>query len=139
MPWTSNSIFEARRNFVTLALTPNSNIRGLCRHFNISANTAYQTLDRYRAEGEKGLQDRSRALTARRCAVPRPLNWPLFPRGRNTRPGAAEELPHIFNFSARLLSPHHHDYRNSNSQWTAEHVFPAVSAHLALGYASQRH
>src|SRR6202521_1241248 len=61
MRWTSNSIFEARRNFVTLALTPNSNIRGLCRHFNISANTAYQTLERYRAEGEKGLQDRPRA------------------------------------------------------------------------------
>jgi transposase len=61
MPWTSNSIFEARRNFVMLAQSPNSNIRGLCRRFNISANTGYQTLERYRAEGEKGLQDRSRA------------------------------------------------------------------------------
>jgi hypothetical protein len=70
MPWTSNSIFEARRNFVTLALTPNSNIRGLCRRFNISANTGYQTLERYRAEGEKGLQDRSRAphRTLLRCS-----------------------------------------------------------------------
>jgi hypothetical protein len=61
MPWTSNSVFEARRNFVMLALLPNSNIRGLCRRFNISAKTAYQTLERYRAEGEKGLQDRSHA------------------------------------------------------------------------------
>jgi hypothetical protein len=60
MPWTSNSIFEARRNFVMLALKPYSNIRGLCRHFNISAKTGYQTLERYRAEGEKGLQDHSR-------------------------------------------------------------------------------
>src|SRR5258707_11668566 len=70
MPWTSNSIFEARRNFVTLALTPNSNIRGLCRRFNISANTGYQTLERYRAEGEKGLQDRSHAphRTPLRCS-----------------------------------------------------------------------
>src|SRR6202043_3038185 len=61
MPWTSNSVFEARRDFVMLALSPNSNIRGLCRRFNISPNTGYQTLERYRAEGEKGLQDRSRA------------------------------------------------------------------------------
>jgi len=70
MPWTSNSIFEARRNFVMLALSPNSNIRGLCRRFNISANTGYQTLERYRAEGEKGLQDRSRAPHRRplRCS-----------------------------------------------------------------------
>lgn len=53
MPWTSNSIFEARRNFVMLAQSPNSNMRGLCRRFNISPNTGYQTLERYRAEGEK--------------------------------------------------------------------------------------
>jgi transposase len=70
MPWTSNSIFEARRNFVKLALSPKSNIRGLCRRFNISANTGYQTLERYRAEGEKGLRDRSRAPHRRpsRCS-----------------------------------------------------------------------
>jgi transposase len=61
MPWTANSIFEARRNFVLLALSPKSNIRRLCRQFNISPNTGYQTLDRYRAEGENGLRDRSRA------------------------------------------------------------------------------
>jgi transposase len=61
MPWMSNSTFEARRNFVMLALSPNSNIRGLCRRFNISPNTGYQTLERYRVEGEKGLQDHSRA------------------------------------------------------------------------------
>jgi transposase len=61
MPWTANSIFEARRNFVLLALSPKSNIRRLCRQFNISRNTGYQTLDRYRAEGENGLRDRSHA------------------------------------------------------------------------------
>lgn len=70
MPWTANSIFQARRNFVTLALSPKSNIRGLCRRLNISPNTGYQTLERYRAEGGKGLQDRSRAPHRRplRCS-----------------------------------------------------------------------
>lgn len=61
MPWTANSIFEARLDFVLLALSPKSNIRRLCRQFNISPNTGYQTLDRYRAEGENSLRDRSRA------------------------------------------------------------------------------
>jgi transposase-like protein len=60
MPWKSNSIFDVRRTFVTLALSPDSNIRELCRRFNISPNTGYQTLERYRAEGDKELQDRSR-------------------------------------------------------------------------------
>jgi transposase len=71
MPWTSNSIFEARRNFVMLALSPNSNIRGLCRRFNISAKTGYQTLERYRAEGERGLQDRSHAPHRRPLRCPK--------------------------------------------------------------------
>src|ERR1700730_15564362 len=61
MPWTTNSIFKARRNFALLALSPKSNVRRLCRQFNISPKTGYQTLDRYREEGEKGLRDRSRA------------------------------------------------------------------------------
>lgn len=61
MSWTANSIFEARRNFALLALSPKSNIRRLCKQFNISPNTGYQTLERYRAEGENGLRDRSRA------------------------------------------------------------------------------
>jgi transposase len=60
MPWTSKTTTEARREFVSLALTSGSNIRGLCRRFNISPQTAYQTLERYRAEGDRGLQDRSR-------------------------------------------------------------------------------
>jgi transposase-like protein len=60
MPWAAKSITEARREFVMHALLPNSNIRRLCRRFNISPNTAYQTLARYRAEGDAGLQDRSR-------------------------------------------------------------------------------
>jgi transposase-like protein len=57
MPWTSTSIFEARRNFVMLALSPSANIRALCRRFNISAKTGYKTLARYHADGEKGLHN----------------------------------------------------------------------------------
>jgi transposase len=61
LPWTSNSVFEVRRDFVMLALSPDANIRGLCRRFNISAKTGYQTLERFRSEGEEGLLDHSRA------------------------------------------------------------------------------
>src|SRR3954451_4219884 len=70
MPWTSTSIFEARRNFVMLALSPNANIRALCRRFNISAKTGYETLARYHADGEKGLHDHSRTphRSPRRCS-----------------------------------------------------------------------
>jgi len=104
MPWTSNSIFEARRNFVMLALSPNSNIRGLCRRFNISANTGYQTLERYRAEGEKGLQDRSRAPRRRplRCSKATELAV-LSMRGDHPTWGGRKIASHLQLFGAATV------------------------------------
>ena len=104
MPWTSNSIFEARRNFVMLALSPNSNIRGLCRRFNISANTGYQTLERYRAEGEKGLQDRSRAPHRRplRCSKATELAV-LSVRGDHPTWGGRKIASHLQLFGAATV------------------------------------
>jgi transposase len=60
MPWTSRTTVDARREFVLLAKSPNANIRALCRRFNVSPSTAYKVLNRFRAMGEKGLQDLSR-------------------------------------------------------------------------------
>jgi transposase len=60
MPWEAKTIVEARRQFVAHARRPDANIRGLCRAFNISANTAYKLLKRFQVEGEKSLHDRSR-------------------------------------------------------------------------------
>jgi transposase len=58
MPWESKTIVGARREFVTLANSPKSNVRALCRRFNISPHVGYKILNRYRAEGEVGLRDR---------------------------------------------------------------------------------
>ena len=60
MPWPSKTTIEARRDFVGLAEAPNANIRALCRRFNISPKVGYKVLNRFRVEGEDGLQDRSR-------------------------------------------------------------------------------
>lgn len=60
MPWTSRTTIDARREFVLLAQSPDANIRALCRRFNVSPPTAYKVLNRFRAMGEKGLQDLSR-------------------------------------------------------------------------------
>ncbi|WP_083841359.1 IS630 family transposase [Bradyrhizobium sp. STM 3843] len=59
MPWKSNTLLEARSEFVQLALAPNSNIQSLCRRFNISRQTGYRTLDRYRIAGARGLESQS--------------------------------------------------------------------------------
>lgn len=49
-----------RKEFVLLALQRDRPLSELSRRFGISRKTAYKWLDRYRGEGEEGLEDRSR-------------------------------------------------------------------------------
>jgi transposase InsO family protein len=58
MPWKKVSTMSARREFVTLASVAGSNVRELCRRFEISPTTAYKWLDR--AGPDETFEDRSR-------------------------------------------------------------------------------
>ena len=49
-----------KEEFINLATQPAANIRQLCRRFSISPKTAYKWIKRFREEGAKGLQNRSR-------------------------------------------------------------------------------
>lgn len=60
MPWRTSSAMSERHEFVLLASQPDANVRALCRRFGISSRTAYKWLNRYLAEGEAGLVERSR-------------------------------------------------------------------------------
>jgi transposase InsO family protein len=60
MPWRTSSAMSERHEFVLLASQPEANVRGLCRRFGISSRTAYKWLNRYLAEGDVGLAERSR-------------------------------------------------------------------------------
>ena len=56
MPWKEVSSVSARREFVTLALAPEANVRELCRRFGVSPTTAYKWIGR----ANEGFEDRSR-------------------------------------------------------------------------------
>jgi transposase InsO family protein len=60
MPWQEVSIMSLRQEFVLIASREGANFRALCRQLGISAKTGYKLLKRYQAEGEAGLEDRSR-------------------------------------------------------------------------------
>ena len=60
MPWKEVSTMSLRRELVSLATEEGANVREVCRRFEISPQTAYKWLRRYRQEGEAGLVDRSR-------------------------------------------------------------------------------
>jgi transposase InsO family protein len=63
MPFTGVSMMDRKKEFVRLALAPRANRRELCRCFGVSPPLMYRLLARYLAEGEAGLEDRSRRPT----------------------------------------------------------------------------
>jgi transposase InsO family protein len=66
MAFTGVSAMDRKREFVRLARAEGANRSALCERFGVSRTLGYRLLARYAAEGEAGLEERSR----------RPLNSP---------------------------------------------------------------
>ena len=60
MPFTGVSAMDRKQEFVRLAQAEGANRRELCRRYGASPTLGYRLLDRYRAEGLAGLEERSR-------------------------------------------------------------------------------
>ena len=60
MPWKVREVMSLRKEFIQLAMQPDSNIRELCRRFGIGPKTGYKWLGRFAGQGDAGLRDRSR-------------------------------------------------------------------------------
>lgn len=60
MPWNEVTVMSLRKEFIMFALAEGSNISELCRRFDISRKTGYKWIQRFLAEGNHGLADRSR-------------------------------------------------------------------------------
>lgn len=61
MPWKARSALDERMAFIQEWLKAEVPFAALCRDFQISRQTGYKWLRRYEEEGERGLQERSRA------------------------------------------------------------------------------
>jgi len=59
MPWKEVTAVSLRKEFIALALLPDSNISDLSRRFGISRKTAYKWLQRAESGEADALQDRS--------------------------------------------------------------------------------
>jgi transposase InsO family protein len=60
MPWKTRTIMSERLEFVRFALSESSNIRGLCKRYNISPKTGYKWIARFNDGGIEALEDKSR-------------------------------------------------------------------------------
>lgn len=61
MPWRARTALEERKQFIEEWHLHEEGFAELCRRYGISRQTGYKWLDRFEAEGEFGLADRSRA------------------------------------------------------------------------------
>jgi transposase InsO family protein len=61
MPWKETCSVHERLKFIAAHDEGDQTISGLCRAFGVSRKTAYKWIERYRAEGVSGLEDRPRA------------------------------------------------------------------------------
>ena len=61
MPWNERKAVDQRRKFIQEWQQEEEGIAELCRRYEISRPTAYKWIERYEAEGEEGLRERSRA------------------------------------------------------------------------------
>lgn len=69
MPWQKASLMEIRKELVLRALEPGANISELASEYGVSRKTVHKWLNRFRAEGLAGLQDRSRCPHDRKLAA----------------------------------------------------------------------
>jgi putative transposase len=61
MPWKETCAMDQRIRFVLAAMEEDAVMSEVCRAFGVSRPTGYKWLERYMAEGPRGLEDRSRA------------------------------------------------------------------------------
>lgn len=73
MPWKTSSVQQARERFVRAALRGLQSIGRLCRQEGISRKTGFKWLNRFRAYGGPGLNDRSRR--PRHSPTRTPARW----------------------------------------------------------------
>jgi putative transposase len=60
MPWKEHRTMDLRNQFVLAATAPGANVSQLCREHGISRTNGHKWIRRFRAEGQAGLDDKSR-------------------------------------------------------------------------------
>ena len=61
MPWKERTAVDEKKSFLIAWERQEQSFSSLCRYFGISRPTGYKWLERFEAEGERGLEEQSRA------------------------------------------------------------------------------
>lgn len=75
MAWKESTTMSSRQEFVSLATKPGVNFSALCEQFGVSRKTGYKWMRRFDAEGESGLQNKSRRPISSPALSSPELEW----------------------------------------------------------------
>lgn len=92
MPWSPVSPMDQRMQFVAECLEHQFSVRELCERYGISRKTGNKWLSRYRAEGPKGLANRSKAPHSCRHRTPDEIQDALLELRRRHPSWGAKKL-----------------------------------------------
>lgn len=88
MPWKETCAMQERMKFVLSVLEEADSFSALCRRFGITRRTGYKWVERFEAEGPKGLENRSRAPRhPARKVTPEVEGWVLELRRAHPKKG----------------------------------------------------
>lgn len=106
MPWCESDAMDQRCKFVIRYLSGQFEMTELCRSYRISRPTGYKWVERYRAQGAVGLQERSRA--PHHCPhrmSQKAAQWLLSERRAHPSWGPRKLLRRYLNGHARQSAP----------------------------------
>lgn len=106
MPWMETCAVELRESLVLAMLAGEASVAELCRRAGVSRKTAYKWLQRYKADGRIGLEDRSRARHSQPHAVSDAVMDAILTT-RNEHPtwGVKKILPYLARTQPDLILP----------------------------------
>ena len=106
MPWMETCAVELRESLVLAMLAGEASVAELCRRAGVSRKTAYKWLQRYKADGRVGLEDRSRARHSQPHAVSDAVMDAILTT-RNGHPtwGVKKILPYLARTQPDLILP----------------------------------
>lgn len=103
MAWSATSPMDQRMQFIAECLEGRFSVTELCELYNISRKTGQKWLKRYREEGPKGLENRSRAPHTCSHRTPREIQEALLELRRRRRTWGSKKL-------LKILSKKHPDW-----------------------------
>ena len=97
MPWKEAYVMDLKNEFIQRALRAEQPFAELCREYGISTKTGYKWKQRFLAEGQSGLSDRSRRPRSQHCAASEDVCCEIVRLKNDRRQWGPKKIHDVYN------------------------------------------